>query len=264
MNMSNSSTAYRSTRNVPALATAFGNRGTESILAADDRVLVASTGEAPWRMICSLEIFAGDLQFVGTGWLAGPSTVVTAGHCVIDEQSMGGWATEIRVTPGRNGTDRRFGSFISRSFSSVSGWVVGKDRDQDYGAIHLAEPIGDELGWFDTAALPTSTLNGAHVNVSGYPADKGNGSEQHYHADKVIRAENRRIFYEVDTFGGQSGAPVFLLADASSRPMVVGIHAYGVGGTPTHFGFSANSGPRITPEVKGVLQEWTNRSGMLP
>ena len=77
---------------VPALETIIGP--------VDSRVRILDTDLDPWRMICNLEIVSPLGRFVGTGWLAGPRTVITAGHCV-SARMMRGNASSIRVTPGR-------------------------------------------------------------------------------------------------------------------------------------------------------------------
>jgi V8-like Glu-specific endopeptidase len=75
---------------------------------------------------------------------------------------------------------------------------------------------------------------------------------------------DRRLFYEVDTFGGQSGAPVWVQADDGAPPVAVGIHAYGTGGTPSNLGVVANSAPRIIPEVLEQLKAWVEQDGGWP
>ncbi len=226
----------------------------ESVIEEDERERVKDPEHAPWRMICSLEIHAPNGKvYVGTGWFAGPCTIVTAGHCVHAAQ-MGGWATKIVVRPGRNGASAPFGVASAVQFSTTDRWLDESDPDFDYGAIHLgaAGPqFADEVGWFSTAVLSDAALKDQRVNLSGYPGDKG-GDEQWFHAKQVVFTQARRIFYDVDTMGGQSGSPVWL--ETAEGPRVVGIHAYGVGAAPA--GVIANSAPRITVDVLGVIQGW--------
>ena len=55
----------------------------EVVIGRDDRIRVGATNKNPWRWICSLRITAKDgSRWIGTGWLAGPRTVITAGHVV--------------------------------------------------------------------------------------------------------------------------------------------------------------------------------------
>lgn len=243
------------------MARRFGPRargGLETVIGVDDRQRILETTMAPWRMICALRMTAeGGGAAIGTGWLVGPRTVMTAGHCVHSTEFFGGWASEIEVSPGRNGqVELPFGTLVSRRFSSVDRWVGDEDPDYDVGCIHLSEPIGDRIGWFGLACIPSDGLEQYLVNISGYPADRGWGTEQYFHANRVIRVTDRRLFYDVDTYGGQSGAPVWVYRDGDPLPQVVGIHAYGIGGTPVSFAITANSAPRIIPEVFEQIKAW--------
>jgi glutamyl endopeptidase len=222
----------------------------------DSRQRILDTDLDPWRMICSLTMRAATGSAIGTGWLVGPRTILTAGHCVYSTTFFGGWADEIEIRAGRNGDEAPFGVVTTRRFASVDKWVESEDPDFDIGVLHLDEPLGDQVGWFAVGALPAEDLQGFLVNISGYPGDRGNGREQFFHANRVLRVTDRRIFYDVDTFGGQSGAPVWIYEEEGAAPLAVGIHAYGIGGTPSSFGITANSAPRIIPEVFDQIQAW--------
>jgi V8-like Glu-specific endopeptidase len=207
-------------------------------------------------MICALEIDAPWGTFVGTGWFAGPRTLITAGHCVFDRKQMGGWAREIRVTPGRNRDARPFESKVATRFSSIDPWIERQDPDFDIAAIHLDEPFFDGLEVFRVGSLADAELQDYLVNVSGFPAEPGGGTELYWAKNRVKTVTPRRLFYDVDTSGGQSGGPVYIFPDENSHPIVVGIHAYGEGGTPASIGLRVNSAPRIIPEVVERIEEW--------
>lgn len=235
---------------------------TESIIGTDERVRILDTDLAPWRMICALRIHGAAGKAIGTGWLAGPSTVITAGHCVFHADLGGsGWARQIEVIPGLNGAERpRFGPItggepiISQLFSAHTRWAsssAGPDADFDIGCIHLSKPIGDETGWFGFAALPTDELSDSWVNVAGYPADRGAGRELFHNANRITELSGRRVHYEIDAYGGQSGSPVWVHETAGAPPVAVGIHAYGVSGANR-----VNSAPRIDGEIFDLLSKW--------
>ena len=155
----------------------------ELAFGADDRQKVPDTTLAPFRWIALLEIQAADgSQWRGSGWLAGPRLVITAGHCVhLPEQ--GGWATSIQVTlgaepdPVSGAVARPFGVQTATRLRSVSAWVNGQDEQHDYGAIILDQPVYDGFGWFAWAALSDDELLHALVNIDGYPADKPNDGQ---------------------------------------------------------------------------------------
>lgn len=234
----------------------------ESLLTdVDRRKQILETDLLPWRMLCSLDIVSQNgLGYVGTGWFAGPRTLITAGHCVYDEIELGGWARQITVIPGRNGDSGSLGTAVSSRFSTTDRWLEAQDADYDYAAIHLSEDLGAGIGSFGIGTLPDAELQNRLLNISGYPVSPGNGKFQYFHANRVKAVTARRVFYDIDTMGGQSGAPVWTyLDDNLTNPVVVGIHAYGVGGVPAGLNVQANSGPRILPEVLEVIREWIQR-----
>src|SRR4029450_3925081 len=78
--------------------------GLESVLGPDDRARILDTELPPWRMICALEMRGpSGAGAIGTGWLVGPRTILTAGHCVHSGRFYGGWARESVGGPGRHG-----------------------------------------------------------------------------------------------------------------------------------------------------------------
>lgn len=233
----------------------------ESVIGSDDRTRILDTDASPWRMICALRIKAPAGQFIGTAWFAGPKTLITAGHCVYDAIQMDGWPKQIEVVPGRDGNEMPFGKIKAKRYSTVDRWTEARDPDFDIGAIHLDKPIGKKVGWFAVGSLPPDELIDYHVNISGYPLMPGQGRQQWFHENRILKVTDRRIFYDVDTYGGQSGAPVWIHESKGSPPLVVGIHAYGIGGTPTGFQIAANSAPRIIPEVFDQIAAWVEADG---
>lgn len=236
--------------------TGFG--ALESLIGTDERQRILETELAPWRMICALRMFSQGRGggAIGTGWLAGPRTIITAGHCVHHIGFFGGWANTIEISAGRNGDNFPFQTFTATRFSSVDRWVETADPDFDIGCIHLDEPLGEKIGWFSIGSLTPEELESHMVNISGYPGDRGAGTEQYFHVNRILSVGERRIFYDVDTMGGQSGAPVWIHESEGSPPLVIGIHAYGTGGTPIDLGITANSAPRIIPEVFEQIVHW--------
>ena len=227
----------------------------ETVFREDDRHRIHDTENDPWRMICSLAIIGPRGNFVGTGWFAGPKTIITAAHCLYEVTQMGGWATEISIYPGRDGNDFPYQTRSSK-FEVPQGWIdsQGTEADYDYGVIHLSEPLGEEIGWFSVAFANDEKLKGTRVNISGYPGDlAGNyGAYQLFHADNVPNdgVAPNRFYYTIDTAGGQSGAPVWIELGEDQR-QVVGIHTYGFRGVS-----GRNSATRITPMVLNDIKEW--------
>ena len=219
----------------------------ETVCGRDDRIEVTNTTSIPWRWICKLIItFPNGARGGCTGWFIGPKAVMTAGHCVFSSGN-GGWASRIEVIPGMRGATRPYGSMVGTSFRSVLGWTRDRNQNYDYGCIILPSPsLGNQLGYFGFAALTNSSLQNLLVNNSGYPGDKPFGT-QWFNAGRVTNVTARKIYYLLDTFGGQSGSPTWRYQ--SGQRHAVGIHAYG--GCP-------NSSTRITTEVFNNMMGWRN------
>jgi V8-like Glu-specific endopeptidase len=220
----------------------------ESVLGTDDRIQITNTNFYPWRAHASLRITAADnTMWIGTGWFVGPKLLVTAGHVVYIKNSgvpgRDGWVKRIVVMPGRNGATLPYGSVTSSSFWTVVGWANNADHEYDYGAIVLNQPLGNTTGWFGFGNW--SNLDNVGGNISGYPGDKPAGT-QWYAGRRIDSATSRKVFYDIDTAGGQSGSAVYRFWMGGRYG--VAIHAYG--------GTTVNSGTRINSAVFKNIKDW--------
>jgi V8-like Glu-specific endopeptidase len=219
----------------------------EAIIGTDDRVRIQGTTNIPWRRICALRMTFPNGSYRGTGFLIGPRTVATAGHCVY-LKSAGGWARSIEVIPGSNGPTRPFGTAVSTQFRSVAGWVNSSIPSSDYGCIVLPQGSfgGRNLGAFGFAAWSAPQLLALPAVVAGYPGDKP-FAELWGMARRIKSVTPTQLRYDIDTMGGQSGAPVYI--KRNGQRYCVGIHNYG--------GSTVNSATRITPSVYQRLHAWS-------
>jgi len=224
--------------------------GIETVHGPDDRVKINATNTYPWRVHASLLITAADnSQWIGTGWFIGPHTLITAGHVVHIKNSgvpgRDGWVKRIQVMPGRNGSTLPYGSVTSTSFRSVSGWTGSGNAEYDYGAILLPTPLGNTTGWLGFGNFSDADLRASVGNISGYPGDKPSGT-QWYDARRIASVSTRKVYYDIDTAGGQSGSAVYRIVNGNRYGFA--IHAYGGGST--------NSGTRINAAVFNNLVAW--------
>ena len=222
----------------------------ETVHGPDNRVQIANTADYPWRVHASLLITAADnSQWIGTGWFIGPHTLMTAGHVVHIKNSgvagRDGWVKRIQVMPGRNGGTLPFGSVTSTSFRSVTGWTGSGDENFDYGAILLPTNLGNTTGWFGFGVYPDADLVASVGNISGYPGDKPGGT-QWYDARKIASVNSRKVYYDIDTAGGQSGSAVYRIVNGAR--FGIAVHAYG--------GATTNSGTRIITAVYNNMVAW--------
>ena len=224
--------------------------GREVVHGPDDRVQITATTVYPWRAHASLLITAADdSQWIGTGWFIGPHTLATAGHCVFINGSgvpgRDGWVKRIVVIPGRNGNSAPFGSVTSSTFRSVGGWTQDANPEFDYAAIIIPTNLGNTTGWFGFGVWSDADLRASVGNIAGYPGDKPSGTLW-YDARTIASVSARKVHYDIDTVGGQSGAAVYRIISGQRYGMAV--HAYG--------GATTNSGTRITTAVFNNLKAW--------
>lgn len=246
--------------------------GLLSVVGTDGRIRETKTELTPWRMICSLRIRTlSGARFIGTGWFVGPSTVLTAGHCI---KTRGETAAEIEIIPGRDGDVYPFGVIkVGQGRMDVHRrWADSFDQNRDVGVLHLPGKPGLETGWFATAAATDETLEGLLVNVAGYPGTlfpntddehHAGGRELWWHRDALGHLEQERIYYVTDTTGGQSGGPVWSYTDQGGAPIAVGIHAYGTPGGISRGADARNSSPRIDEPLAELIAGWIDKSNQL-
>lgn len=226
--------------------------GIESIIGRDERRRVRDTRRFPYRAAALVTFTGGRCS----GWMIGPDTVATAGHCVHDGGRGGSWKSNVRVFPGRNGGRSPFGSCRATRLYSVVGWVNNADEQYDYGAIKLNCNVGNRTGWFGFW-WQSASLRGTPTIITGYPGDKP--LEQWLSRDRVRVSRSRQIFYRNDTLGGMSGSPVFTNNHRNCPGYCsMGIHAYGLHGRPPHS--NNNHGTRINRSVFNNLLAWRNAS----
>ncbi len=237
---------------LPDIGEASFGPSPESVIGTDDRVRISPASSYPWRAHASLRITANDgSPWIGTAWFVGPHTLITAGHCVFIRNSgvpgRDGWVRHVDVMPGRDGSSLPYGSTrIPRaSIRSVTGWTVNGSHEYDYGALLLPNnDLGSRTGWLGAANFSDSTLTSSVGNLSGYPGDKAAGT-QWYHARRIQSVGPRKVYYDIDTFRGQSGSAVYVVSNGARH--AVAIHAYGG---------SSNSGTRINAGVLNTIVSW--------
>jgi len=222
----------------------------EIVHGVDNRIKITNTAVYPWRAHASLLITAADgSRWIGTGWFIGPHTLMTAGHVVFIKNSgvpgRDGWVRSIDVMPGRNGSTMPYGTVRSSNFRSVTGWTGSGDQNFDYGAIIIPTNLGNTTGWFGFGVYSDADLLATTGNISGYPGDKPAGT-QWYDARRIAAVNARKVYYDIDTAGGQSGSAVYRIIGGNRYGFA--IHAYG--------GATTNSGTRIVRPVFDNMVAW--------
>ncbi|MCP4696697.1 MAG: trypsin-like serine protease [Gammaproteobacteria bacterium] len=187
----------------------------ESVCGYDERVKVTATTVLPYKAICKLYMKAANgKNFIGTGWLTHSNKLYTAGHCVYDDKE-GGWMKSIIIVPGMSGGTEPYGRYTSADMITTKGWLNNSSRRYDMGAIKLSSNVSH------TDFIIPTLADANAATICGYPKDRDTGIFQYKMQDSISK-RNDRFFYQIDTFGGQSGAPVL-----QNNSRAIGIHNYG-------------------------------------
>jgi glutamyl endopeptidase len=241
---------------------------TESILAPDaiigndDRIKLADTTYFPWSTVVKIHGSFGIYTFDCSGWMLGPSTVTTAAHCIYDYGDTNSYAKNVIVTPAMNSdspNSEPFGYCEAVKSWIINLWETTGNAKYDYGVYAIRCRVGEQTGNLGYRVLSDAQIDGKMINVTGFPLDKG-GSTMWFGLGHVLETPTDFLFYDNDSTGGQSGAPVWELIDDSCQVCVVAIHS---GGDEIDY----NVGVRVTNDVFDFLftmQQWVYNPVFLP
>jgi V8-like Glu-specific endopeptidase len=217
----------RRQRQQPASKTS-PNRARPQLQSLEERLAlsltpITSTFDYPKRAVVKLyTTFPDGSNFVGSGALIDPNSVLTAGHMVYSG-AHGGWATTITAYAGYNN-----GAYAASSYA-VEFWTYNAfidhennynqdgnhyDEDGDLAIVTLNDALGNQVGWFgldgnaDNINFPGSFVRPAAPPVTplrqpppsvyvppvplqslGYPADYGYDGETLYYTSGTVQSE---------------------------------------------------------------------------
>ena len=189
---SHSNTVALDERNVPA---------TYGLIGKDNRVKINNTTDSPYRTICYVEATYPDgAVSQGSGVLVYFNVMLTAGH-IVYEREHGGWATSIRVYPGKNGDNNPLGSATSTTITTNNAWISNCDHEWDWGIVDLSRK-------FDTWQLygyykNYSSQLGEQVQAIGYP-----GTYMYSDTNSISGIGDRYMHTLCDWTAGESGGAI--------------------------------------------------------
>ena len=193
-------------------------------------VEVANYSQFPFSCVGKLLMREGSNNFVGSAWMIGKQAILTAAHCLFDDN--GTFFDDVIFIPQFDDGSEPLGRSavvqmaIDQRYVSTSG---DSDLRFDMGIAILDRPIGDDTGTVSFKPEPTSEIAlGAEVTGCGYPADPPfDGSDMFKSTGPVVRdsapgSTTERFFgAENDMTGGCSGGPWF---DPSG--VVIGLNSF--------------------------------------
>lgn len=213
---------------------------TFSIIGDDERYQAKDTTLKPNRWIARIVTYWPDgTTLPGTAWMYGPSVAVTAAHCIYDKDN-GGYAEKIAVYPAYNNGKKPYGSYKATKISIIRKYKTEtkeKIREKyDVGIIKLSSAVGNKTGYF-SIRCDKKSYKGQSVYIAGYPKNKTGLWKM---AGKILKYENNKFYYRIDTGDGQSGSPIYY--GSGSKRYCIGVHTSGTSNTVSGY----NSGVKIT------------------
>ncbi|KAE8325668.1 trypsin-like cysteine/serine peptidase domain-containing protein [Aspergillus sergii] len=179
---------------------------------------------------------------MGTGWLIRKDLVVTAGHNVWSRER--GQAQQVKCWIGYQGRSyvnkKSVQHRMALNVVTTESWVTKNgDRLHDVAFIQVRKPFTGNLRPFEYIETPLRQTKRVWLQVVGYPGDKyvdyegrDDKGARMWWAQKETTwdleyAPGHMLEYRIDTFGGQSGAPVLLAKE--NKLVAIGTHCYGGG-----------------------------------
>ncbi|KAF5643162.1 extracellular metalloprotease [Fusarium sp. NRRL 52700] len=181
---------------------------------------------------------------MATGWLVKEDIVVTAGHCAYDHSHNLGRLVKVKAYVGYRGRktvgdSERVEHQCGTAVATTSGWIntTGGEEASDVSLIKLSKPFktaGNCFKWTQTPIAQTA----AGLGVVGYPGDIIDDGERGARMYEMFRntdynlqsSDLHMLEYKIDTYGGNSGSPVF---NDKKSLTAIGVHVLG--------GYSRNS-----------------------
>ncbi len=182
--------------------------GVQGVFGPDERTQVAATTAAPYSMVVFLMAEWRDGSITTcSGFMLGPHTVGTAGHCVYDPDGLG-WAKRVLAAPGANGSTKPFGTMWASDVHTVTGWSQRREVASDIGAVTLPQDIGGRTGLFQLRPLADGALTTGTYSVAGYPGDKSSAS-MWLSSGPIDRVSPGLLYFRFDVTHGNSGGPIW-------------------------------------------------------
>ena len=190
----------------------------------------------------------GRVQIGCSGTFVAKRAVLTAGHCVYKIKTDK-WYNNLNFQRGKDCDPNRGSTHTWRRAVSYVGWVTNHLIEYDIALIIVYQPTPVIMNF---EYYPS--LSGI-INIVGYPGDKSGRCLWLSHC-VLGQLLPKRLRYPCDTAGGMSGSAIYLYYPSIPKRVIVGVHAYGLFGTPR-----LNSGTRITQIYDTTLRKFINDYG---
>lgn len=220
---------------------------TFSIIGTDERSRV-DPDTIPYKSILCLRMGFDlddddviDTWTVGTGAMVYYNVFLTCAHNMY-WYDYGKAAKEMRIYVKQN--NESFGEtyYYPKNWKLPREYEDSGNIDYDWCVVKTQDLIGFGTDWFGYGWAASITEK--NISVSGYPDIEGKRYFQYQGSGTMNSISDYRFEHNVDTEGGQSGAPVY-----DSDRIIWGVHTSGAGGS------GLNSGCLVTERVYNTIDE---------
>ncbi len=202
--------------------------------------------------LCRLTINGG--LDSGSGFLVGPKLLVTAAHCIYDDNNN---IMPVVFYPAYdNGSSHNGKSSGWQQIYTYQSWRDNhENRAYDLAVIELDWNMGDEFGWFGSQSYGTNKeMNGLSVKEYGYPKLVGNAKSQYYAQGSIQKTYDTYFHTTAVNYEGMSGGPILRTNDNYAVGLVSAlITNKNIFGNVTSF---ETYGRRITQDIIDLINSY--------
>ncbi len=224
--------------------------GEERVLGEDTRNKAQNPLDYPWnmsgKMVMHYRTAMGKVRaYIGTGILVQESHVLTAGHCLYDQTF--GFPEVVEFMPGRRQGSTPRKASATQLIVHPDYYRSTRNSYADIGMFLVDHPLGRDLAYAALYPLPDDKYP-RWGTIAGFPGDRDAGKNMYYASNEVNidTGDNRRLVYQIDTYGGQSGSGITF--KHQDLRVCIGIHTTG--------NTYENSGVRINGEKHKKIGSW--------